>query len=160
MQKQVKTGKYTEINKQSHVNFWLIKLKNIWNCLIFIKLYYLPTQTLIASGTSASNIDFQSFDALSILPLCADHCKQDVIVVLHISTLRNWIPNWKWWESRRLTTHDKVANEKLNLVPKLCLWPNTSVCVNQQKSLNRGRPTKLLHTYVLVDTIHSPDSFP
>ena len=33
MQKLVKIGKNTEINKQSDVKFWLI-----WSCLIFIKL--------------------------------------------------------------------------------------------------------------------------
>ena len=35
MQKVIKTGKYTEINKQSS----LAELNKIWNCLIFIKLY-------------------------------------------------------------------------------------------------------------------------
>jgi hypothetical protein len=40
MQKLVKTGKNTEINKQSNVKFWLNWIK-FWSCLIFIKLYKL-----------------------------------------------------------------------------------------------------------------------
>ena len=38
MQKVVKTGKKTEINKEFDFKFSL-KLKNIWSCLISIKLY-------------------------------------------------------------------------------------------------------------------------